>query len=76
LIKARQGFPLNALLHQLKIKFAAEELLAVAERTQEFCCCQVNLFGIAGVEDDLLRVAFTVTDPEIVTESREHFGWV
>jgi hypothetical protein len=54
----------------LEIKLAAEELLAIAQRAEKFSGCKIDIFGIAGVEDNLLGVAFAVADTKVVAEMR------
>lgn len=68
LIKARRGFPFDRLFYQLKVQFAAEELVAIAQGAEKLRGRQIDIFGIASVEDDLLGVAFSVTDTEIVAK--------
>ena len=56
----------------MKVEFAAEKLLAVAQRAEKFCGRQIDILGIAGVEDDFLRVTLTVTHAKIIAEMIWH----
>jgi len=62
------GFPFDGLLYQLKVEFTTEKLLSVTQRAKKFCGRQIDILGIASVEDNFLRVTLTVTDAKIITE--------
>src|SRR5262249_41261036 len=62
LVVAGGRVPLDGLLHQLEVEWALDELRQHAGGTQELGDRDVDVLGVARVENDLLRVALDVAN--------------
>src|SRR5215472_9756908 len=60
--------PLYCLLDQLKIKASVDQSFAEAKRTQKFKRGDIDIFAVAGIEDDFLRVTFGIAHAQVIAE--------